>query len=106
MADMYKFSTLSLTALQRFCVEVAAWYKTHLGNGDARFLMLLPAEKRLIEICYEPLKCHFIIVSQRAQQLILNLFQNGSNRFSLFLHNELDSFTKEMKRIERVSARL
>jgi hypothetical protein len=50
---------------------------------------------------YEPLKTWFIS-QQKYRTTIFNFFPNGRTKFwLLFLHNQLDNFTKQIQYTER-----
>jgi hypothetical protein len=75
-------------------------HKTRLKHVNTRFLLSLSAAGRRIEK-RESLKLYFIS-QPKCQTLILNLFQNESTKFwLLFLHNQLDNFTKAIQCMER-----
>jgi hypothetical protein len=68
---------------------------TKLCCGNTRFLSLFPGIVKQIEM-HEPLKVCFIR-KPKIPTLILNFIQNESNRlWLLFLHSELDTFTKKI----------
>ena len=91
--------TVRTSELKTFCDDVEVQYKKLLGYCKTRWLALLPAIERVLQM-YLPLKSYF--VSQDKCPVVLhNFFKDGSSEFWLkFLHQQASTFHDTVKMLE------
>ena len=87
-------------ALKKFCLEAAEQYMPLVKHSSTRFLSLLPAMNRIIDL-YEPLKKYFG-TTEKVPNTISTFFSNTEGKFwLLFVANQLENFNTSIKQMER-----
>lgn len=97
----YYFSmhTVRVTQLQEFCDFVDVQYRKLLGYSKTRWLALLPAVERILQL-YEALKSYFMSIKQ-CPTVIRQFFENHlSEAWLLFVHCQATLFNKVITSIE------
>ncbi|XP_078495454.1 uncharacterized protein LOC144750537 [Ciona intestinalis] len=103
VVKIYKFFyiyTVRVSELKEFCEFVDVEYKRVLQHGNTRFLSLLPALQRILEM-FEALKSYFKS-QERCPTIISKCFTEPAQELYLtFVHGELEYFNKIMLKMER-----
>ncbi|XP_023231785.1 uncharacterized protein LOC111631712 [Centruroides sculpturatus] len=106
VVKIYKFFyiyTVRVTQLKEFCEFVDVEYKKVLKHGNTRFLSLLPAIDRILEI-YEGLKSYFIS-QEHCPMMIKQFFDNDCSEMYLwFVQGQLKLFNKAILIMESTNA--
>ena len=106
IVKIYKFFhiyTVRTEALKKFCFEAAEQYMPLVKHSSTRFLSLLPAMNRVIDM-YEPLEKYFG-TTEKVPTTISSFFSNPQGKFwLLFTANQLENFNSSIKMMERKNA--
>ena len=106
VVKIYKYFyiyTVRVTQLKEFCEFVEIDYKKVLQHGNTRFLSLLPAIERILQI-YEGLKSYFC--SQEHCPLVIKRFFDSkcAEIYLRFVHGQLGLFNKTILSMEKTNA--
>lgn len=105
VVKIYKFFyiyTVRVTDLKDFCDFVGVHYKKVLSHSSTRFLSLLPAIERILQI-YDGLKSYFLSkCSSSCPKVIQEFFENPVNEILLwFLYGALQIFQETTLKMEK-----
>lgn len=106
VVKIYKYFciyTVRVTNLKEFCETADIEYKKLVKHGNTRFLSLLPAVERILQL-YEGLKSYFL--AQENCPLALRQFfttENGALYF-WFVHGQLNIFNKTIESMEKTNS--
>lgn len=91
--------TIRVEILKQFCDEAEVQYKKLLGYSKTRWLTLLPALDRVLQL-FEPLKAYFL--NRDKCPTILKTFFNGelSEEWLFFVHNQASMFHQYILKAE------
>lgn len=102
VVKIYKYFyiyTVRVTRLKNFCEFVDIEYKKILSHSNTRFLSLLPAINRILEI-YEGLKSYFLS-QENCPLIIKNFFENDCSEIYLwFVQGQLKLFNNSILTME------
>ena len=106
VVKIYKFFyiyTVRVTELKNFCEFVKIEYQRILQHGNTRFLSLLPALQRILEM-FEGLKSYFN--SQEGfPTLIKKCFEEPTHElYLIFVHGQLKYFNETILKLEKENA--
>jgi len=105
VVKIYKFFhiyTVRVTELKQFCDFVDIEYQSILQHGNTRFLSLLPALQRILEM-FEGLRSYFNS-QEGCPTLIKNCFEDPTQELYLkFVHGQLKYFNQTILKLEKES---
>lgn len=103
VVKIYKYFhiyTVRVSQLKEFCDFAEIEYKKLLQHGNTRFLSLLPAIERILQM-YEGLKAYFSSM-EMCPILIKNFFEDErSEMYMWFVHGQLSLFNKTVLSMEK-----
>ena len=106
VVKIYKFFhiyTVRVTELKNFYEFVEIEYQRILQHGNTRFLSLLPALQRILEM-FEGLKSYFNS-QERCPTLIKKCFEEPTQElYLIFVHGQLKYFNETILKLEKESA--
>lgn len=92
--------TVRVASLKSFCEEVSVEYKKLLGYSKTRWLALMPAVERVLQL-FEPLKSYFLSL-EKCPVILKTFFSNEYAEVTLyFIHNQAALFQSVIKHIEK-----
>lgn len=103
VVKIYKYFhiyTVRVSQLKEFCDFAEIEYKKLLQHGNTRFLSLLPAIERILQM-YEGLKAYFSSM-EMCPILIKNFFEDERGEMYMwFVHGQLSLFNKTVLSMEK-----
>lgn len=88
-----------METLKEFCEEAAVEYKRMLGYCETRWLALMPALERFLQL-YAPFEAYFLSM-EKCPVIIKKIFENESAEIWVkFLHNQTTVFHNTIKFVE------
>ena len=106
VVKIYKFFhiySVRVTELKNFCKFVEIKYQRILQHGNTRFLSLLPALQRILEM-FEGLKSYFNF-QEGCPTLIKKCFEEPTQElYLIFVHGQLKYFNETILKLEKENA--
>lgn len=106
VVKIYKYFhiyTIRVTQLKEFCEFADVEYKKLVQHGSTRFLSLLPAVERILNI-FEGLKSYFL-AQENCPRAMRDFFENDTGElYFWFVHGQLNNFNKTVLLMEKSKA--